>query len=316
MSAFDPDFRDLRQRLAQARQAAATAPTPGGSTSKTEPTPGPQMLGRYRVDRVLGRGSMGVVYLGSDTKIGRTVAIKTLALAEEFEEGDVEAVKARFFREAETAGRLSHPNIVTVYDAGEDGELAYIAMEYLQGDDLIAHTRADALLPLAESMEVIAKCADALAYAHSQRVVHRDVKPANIVYDARRGELKITDFGIARITDASRTKTGVVLGTPSYMSPEQLTGQPVDGRSDLFSLGVMLFQLATGQLPFQAESISSLMYRIANEPHPPLRALRRDAPPCLQAIVDRALAKQRTERYQSGVAMARELRSCARMVGA
>jgi serine/threonine-protein kinase len=273
------------------------------------------MLGRYRIEGTLGRGSMGIVYKGSDTKIGRTVAIKTLALTQEFEEGDVEAVKSRFFREAETAGRLSHPHIVTVFDAGEDADLAFIAMEFLQGETLAAYTRPDRLLPIPEAMELIAKCADALAYAHGQRVVHRDIKPANVIYNQRRDELKITDFGIARITDASRTKTGVVLGTPSYMSPEQLTGQPVDGRSDLFSLGVMLYQLVTGQLPFQADTISSLMFRIANEPHAPLRALRPDAPQCLHAVIERALAKSRDQRYQVGSAMARELRSCARMAG-
>ncbi|MCP4043757.1 MAG: serine/threonine protein kinase, partial [Gammaproteobacteria bacterium] len=171
---------------------------------------------------------------GKDPKINRVVAIKTMALSQEFEADELEEVKSRFFREAETAGRLTHPHIVTIFDAGEEHDLAYIAMEFLKGKDLVEYTKPDKLLPLVTTLDLVAKAADALGYAHGNNVVHRDIKPANIMYDAESGSMKITDFGIARITDSSKTKTGMVLGTPSYMSPEQLSGKKVDGRSDLF----------------------------------------------------------------------------------
>lgn len=308
MSGYNPGFRDLPRRLQRARRLEQSI----NAAPSAPPAPKP-VLGRYRIERELGKGAMGTVYLGVDPKIGRTVAIKTMPLSAEFEEGELDAVKARFFREAETAGRLSHPNIVTIYDAGEVQDLAYIAMEYLPGQNLTPYTRLNNLLPLDEAMEVIARCAEALAYAHRRHVVHRDIKPANIMYEARSGTLKITDFGIARITDYSRTKTGMVLGTPSYMSPEQLAGKKVDGRSDLFSLGVMLFQLTTGELPFKAESMAALMHKIANDEPPPLRGLRPEAPPCLQAIVERALAKHPQRRYQDGEALARDLHECVKI---
>jgi len=319
MAEHNPKFRDLEARIKRSKRleevsmlASGARTTPGGTLILDEGE-GVQkpMLGRYRVERELGKGAMGTVYLGTDPKIGRTVAIKTMALSQEFEDNELAEVKSRFFREAETAGRLNHPSIVTIYDAGEEHDLAYIAMELLTGDNLTRYTKLNDLLPLPAVMELIAKCADALAYAHARSVVHRDIKPANIMYDAATGDVKITDFGIARITDSSKTKTGMVLGTPSYMSPEQLAGKKVDGRSDLFSLGVMLFQLATGQLPFQADSMASLMYKIANDPHPSVRGLRPDAPPCLQTIIDKALAKNVDQRFQDGVEMARILRACA-----
>lgn len=320
IAAHNPRFRDVREKI-RALNASWTYPddpAEGGDARASEGgKPGPfcaTMLGRYRIERELGQGAMGVVYLGTDSKIGRTVAIKTMALSQEFEEDDLDAIKQRFFREAETAGRLSHPNIVTIYDVGEEQDLAYIAMEYLGGRNLRAFTRADKLLPLDDVLEIIAKCADTLAFAHARHVVHRDIKPANVMFEPTTGALKITDFGIARITDSSKTKRGMVLGTPSYMSPEQLAGQQVDGRSDLFSLGVMLFQMTTGQLPFRSDSMASLMFKIANEAHPPLRALRTDAPPCLQIIVDKALGKQAESRYQSGSQMARDLRECAKKI--
>ena len=180
--------------------------------------------------------------------------------------------RARFFREAEMAGRLNHPAIVTVYDAGEDQGLAYIAMEYLRGTHLSHFTEAARILPFKNTMLLVARVADALYYAHRQNVVHRDIKPANIMFNPDTDELKITDFGIARLTDTSRTKTGIVLGTPSFMSPEQLEGRPLDGRSDQFALGISLYQLLCGQLPFRAESMPRLMQKIATEPHASVRA--------------------------------------------
>jgi serine/threonine-protein kinase len=243
---------------------------------------------------------MGTVYLGRDPRINRIVAIKTLALTQEFEGGELQAVRERFFREAETAGRLSHPNIVTIFDAGEEHDLAYIAMEYLEGKDLTHYLQPGKPLPVEWVVGVIAKVADALDYAHTQGVVHRDIKPANIMYNEATRSVKVTDFGIARITASSRTKTGMVLGTPSYMSPEQLAGKHVDGRSDLFSLGVTLFEMLTGQQPFGGESLAALMYQIANNRHPEVSDLRPDLPACLSPILDKILHKDPDQRYQSG----------------
>ncbi len=316
MADYNPKFRDLEQRLGRAKAMSETVMLGGGSTH-----PGgtmvlgsgaeKPMLGRYQVERELGKGAMGVVYGGRDPKINRIVAIKTMALAQEFDADELEDVKARFFREAETAGRLTHPNIVTIYDAGEEHDLAYIAMEFLKGKDLVPYTKPDSLLPIAKTMIIVARVAEALGYAHSQNVVHRDVKPANIMYEPESDSVKVTDFGIARITDSSRTKTGMVLGTPSYMSPEQLAGKKIGGQSDLFSLGAMLFQLVCGRLPFQGDSMAQLMFKIANEPHPDILAIRPDVPDCLAAIINRALAKDPDERFHTGEEMAKALRACA-----
>jgi serine/threonine protein kinase len=224
-------------------------------------------------------------------------------------------VKERFFREAETAGRLSHPNIVTMYDAGEEHDLAYIAMEFLKGKDLAPYTKPDNLLPLAKVMDIVAKTADALDYAHGNNVVHRDIKPANIMYEVDTGVVKVTDFGIARITDSSKTKTGMVLGTPSYMSPEQLAGKKVDGRSDLFSLGVMLYQMSTGQLPFTGDSMATLMFKIANETHAGVKTINPELPQCLSDIIDRMLEKDIDKRYARGSEIAADIRRCAEQLG-
>lgn len=267
------------------------------------------MLGRYQVENELGKGAMGIVYLGKDPKIGRVVAIKTMALSQEFEGGALDDARARFFREAETAGRLQHQNIVTIFDAGEEHDLAYIAMEFIKGGDMEEYCQADTLLPVPTVLSMVARVAEALHYAHQQGVVHRDIKPANIMCNIAADTVKVTDFGIARITDSSKTKTGVILGTPSYMSPEQVAGDKVDGRSDLFSLGVMLFQLLTGQLPFQADSLARLMYMIANEPAPDIRTLRPELPLRLALTVAKALNKQASLRYQDGGQFAADLRT-------
>ncbi len=319
MAEYNPKFRDLEQRLAQAHAMSETVILGGGGGGRTNASTmvlgregiSKPMLGRYEIEKELGKGAMGVVYQGKDPKIGRVVAIKTMALAQEFEPDELQDVKERFFREAETAGRLNHPNIVSIYDAGEEHDLAYIAMEFLKGKDLVPYTKPDNLLPLPKVMSIIARVAEALDYAHKQNVVHRDIKPANIMYDAQTDTPKVTDFGIARITDSSKTKTGMVLGTPSYMSPEQLAGRKIEGHSDLFSLGVSLYQLACGKLPFEGDSMAQLMYRIANEPHADILSIRPDLPPCLVAIINKSLAKQIEDRYASGAEMAEALRRCA-----
>lgn len=316
MQSNDRRFKDIDARIQRLKEVGETMilgaanPKQGGGEGTVvlegggvKPT-----LGRYEVLSELGRGAMGIVYLGKDPKIQRSVAIKTMRL----DEGDPEQlaeVKARFFREAESAGRLSHPNIVTIYDAGEEQDLGFIAMEVLEGTDLKDHCRKEHLLPLPRTVEIVAKVAEALDYAHGQGIVHRDIKPANIML-MKDGTPKVTDFGIARITASSKTQTGVVLGTPSYMSPEQLAGGKVDGRSDLFSLGVVLFELLTGEKPFQADSIATLLFQIANQPHQSPTKIRPDLPAPFQAVIDRALQKDVRVRYQRGNEMAQDLRGC------
>ncbi len=318
MAEFNLKFRDLEQRLNQAREMSETVILGGGGGRTNTSTmmldkPGVSkpMLGRYEIEKELGKGAMGVVYYGKDPKIGRIVAIKTMNLSQEFEADELQDVKERFFREAETAGRLNHPNIVSIYDAGEEHDLAYIAMEFLKGKDLVPYTKPDALLPLPTVISIIARVADALDYAHKQNVVHRDIKPANIMYDPETDTPKVTDFGIARITDSSKTKTGMVLGTPSYMSPEQLAGKKIQGGSDLFSLGVSLYQLACGKLPFEGDSMAQLMYRIANEAHTDILSIKPDLPVCLAQIINKALSKQNEDRYANGSDFAEALRQCA-----
>ena len=281
----------------------------GGRPRPTAPSRTvPSRLGRYEILHELGKGAMGVVYRARDPMINREVALKSIPLAAEFEGDELEQARTKFFREAEMAGRLSHPHIVTIYDAGEHDGNAYIAMELLRGVHLVEYTDPARLLPPAIAIEIIARLAGALHYAHEQSVVHRDIKPANIMFDASSGELKITDFGIARLTDAGRTRTGVVLGTPSFMSPEQLQGRAVTGHSDLFSLGVTLYQMLTGQLPFRADSMPALMLKIAHEAHPPVRVLRPGLPAGLDEFFDRALAKDPAARFESGAAFAQALR--------
>ena len=311
----DPQFRDVAERKKRSLQMESTivlggkAAAPGG-TMILEGVDQKPTLGRYQIEKELGKGAMGTVYLGRDPKINRVVAIKTMALSAEFEASELKEVKERFFREAETAGRLNHPNIVTMYDAGEEQDLAYIAMEFLQGKDLTQYIGPDKPRPIPWVINVVARVADALAYAHKNDVVHRDIKPANIMYNEADDSIKVTDFGIARITAASKTKTGVVLGTPSYMSPEQLAGKHVDGRSDLFSLGAMLYEMLAGKPPFTGDSLATLMFCIVNEKHPDIKAVRPDTPPCLRAIIDRALQKDAEKRYQTGDEFRQDLLKC------
>jgi eukaryotic-like serine/threonine-protein kinase len=315
MARFDRDNADVQTQLMRAKNLSETvmlgskASHPGGTLllSQGGGVEKP-MLGRYQVEKELGKGAMGVVYQGRDPKIGRIVAIKTLALSAEFEGVELQDARERFFREAETAGRLQHPNIVTIYDAGEEHDLAYIAMEFLGGHDLMAHARPGQLLPVRTVLTIVERVALALDYAHQHNVVHRDIKPANIMYDAATDAVKVTDFGIARITDASRTKTGMVLGTPSFMSPEHLAGQKVTGSSDLYSLGITLFQLLTGVLPLRGDSMAALMYRIANQPAPDVRDFRAELPSALADILHRMLAKAPQDRYPSGKLLAEDLR--------
>jgi serine/threonine-protein kinase len=322
---YNPKFRDIEERMnrakslsetiilggsAQARTNAGTLIMQGGAGAEKP------MLGRYQVEKELGKGAMGVVYGGKDPKIGRVVAIKTMALSAEFEADELQDAKERFFREAETAGRLNHPNIVTIFDAGEEHDLCYIAMEYLKGKDLVPYTKQPNLFPHDKVLSIVERVADALSYAHTMGVVHRDIKPANIMYEPESDTVKVTDFGIARITDSSKTKTGMVLGTPSYMSPEQLAGRKIDGRSDIFSLGVTLYQMLSGRLPFEGESMTQLMFAIANAPHPPIRDYNPALPEWVEPLIDMALTKDFEKRVQTGAAFAEAIRAARKAAAA
>lgn len=322
IAGHDRDFRDVQQKLGRARKLSETVIIGGGGAhaggtlvlDATQQVEKP-MLGRYQVEKELGKGAMGIVYLGRDPKIGRQVAIKTMALSQEFDADELESVKSRFFREAETAGRLSHPNIVQIFDAGEEHDLAYIAMEFIHGHDFTRYTKGNALLKPEDVLRFVADAADALDYAHGNGIIHRDIKPANMMLVEASRTLKLMDFGIARIADASKTKTGMVLGTPSYMSPEQLAGRRVDGRSDIFSLAVTLYQLLSGGLPFQADSMATLMFKIANEPHAPLSVVCPGLPADLAEILDRAMTKDPDLRYPRAGELSAALRRILTQMG-
>lgn len=268
-------------------------------------------LGRYEITKELGKGAMGIVYMGRDPKINRETAIKTIRFTDEYEEDEAQKIQEQFFREAETAGMLSHPNIVTIYDAGEDHDLSYIAMEFLDGHDLKEHSTPEALLPLRDVIQHVADVADALGYAHSKGVVHRDIKPANIML-LKSGVAKVTDFGIARAMASSKTKTGVVKGTPFYMSPEQITGKKVDGRTDIFSLGVVLYELLTGVQPFRADDLTALIYKITSEETESPTDHNPKVPKAVCQIIEKALRKDRDKRYQKAEQMAEHLRIVGR----
>ncbi|MFN3966724.1 MAG: protein kinase domain-containing protein, partial [Endomicrobiia bacterium] len=318
----DPKYKDIQNRIKMLKAAAEGAvfgTTPGvkrtvGETvvleglSAQRPT-----LGRYEIIKELGRGAMGIVYLGRDPKINRTVAIKTLQFEEGLSEEEIKSLKSRFFREAESAGNLTHPNIIRIFDAGEDYDIAYIAMELLEGEDLKKYCDKNNLMPIKKVVDIMLKVTDALDYAHQQGVVHRDIKPANIM-ELRDGSIRITDFGIARIVATSQTQTGTVLGTPSYMSPEQVAGKKVDGRADIFSLGVTFYELLTGEKPFKGDSIATLIYQITNEKHPDPRQYRPEIPECIVNVIDKALKKNPDERYQRAKEMHDDLKKCLEML--
>jgi len=285
----------------------------GGARGKDAPPAKPARrtaIGRYQLEKELGKGAMGVVYLGRDPQTGRHAAIKTLVLDSAVEAEQRAEVKQRFFREAQTIARLHHPNIVALYEAGEEQDLAYLALEFLDGQDLTPWCRSETRLSLTTVLSIGARVAEALDYAHRLHVVHRDIKPANIIYEPESDQIKVTDFGIAVIADPSPGQTGMMRGTPSYMSPEQLAGHTVDGRSDIYSLGVALYELCCGQLPFTGASLAQLMYKIANEPAPDLRDIEPALPPEVVAVIARAMARNPEQRYPRAAALAADLRRC------
>lgn len=269
-------------------------------------------LGRYEILAELGKGAMGVVYRAIDPMLGRPVAIKTVNMSDDPEE--MAEYEARFYQEAKAAGGLNHPNIVTIHDIGKSGNLAFMAMELLEGPELRAIMKPGEPLAPARAVEIAAQVAEGLAYAHQRGVVHRDVKPANIMILPNE-VAKITDFGIARMRQAEvRTQTGVVLGSPRYMSPEQVAGKRAEPRSDIFSLGVILYEMLTGKPAFAGEDVTSVMYQILNVVPPAPSSVNPAVPAVLDFIVAKALAKTADERYADAAELARDLRGCAKQV--
>lgn len=265
-------------------------------------------LGRYEIVSELGQGAMGVVYKARDPLIDRIVAIKTINLSLALDEK--EEYEGRFYQEAKAAGRLSHPNIVTIYDVGKSDDIAYIAMELLEGRELRDILNGGQRLPVDEVLAIVMQVARGLAYAHEKGIVHRDVKPSNIMV-IHEGHAKITDFGIARMASAGvRTQTGMVLGSPKYMSPEQVMGKLTDQRSDIFSLGVMLYEMLTGQPPFIGENVNAIMYQTLNAIPAAPGSMNPMVPDMLNFIVAKALAKGLDNRYQNAKDFADDLRAC------
>ncbi len=306
-------FRDLDVRIPKLRELAGELSL-GKHKDKllgklvisddleTKPT-----VGRYEIIEELGQGAMGIVYKARDPRINRLIAIKTIRFSDDFEDKQVSEVKERFFKEAELAGKLAHPSIISIHDIGEDYELTYMAMELLDGKDLDHYCRKENLLPLRKVLDIIADTADALDYAHSHGVIHRDVKPANIML-LLNGTIKVTDFGIAKAGSSSQTKSGIILGTPNYMSPEQIDGKELDGRSDIFSLGSVFYQMLTGSLPFGGKTITELFYQITQAKHPSPRKFNpKVIKPCEQ-LIDKALAKDPDQRFHKAGDFAKYLR--------
>ena len=274
-----------------------------------------ERIGRYEILDELGRGAMGVVYKARDTKIGREVAIKTIRLSDKVDPTEVTALRERLFREAQSAGRLSHPGIVTIYDIEEEDDLAYISMELVDGRTLDAMIASGEAEDLAFVGRVMRLAAAALDYAHSRDIIHRDIKPANLMI-TRDSRVKITDFGIARISSSQLTQTGTVMGTPSYMSPEQVKGDPLDGRSDQFSLAVIAYEMLTGQKPFAGENLTSVMFKIVSETPIEPTALNPRIPPPVQESLLKALSKNPANRYPACAAFAAALTSQIEAAGA
>ena len=309
-------FRDIQQRIETLKSLGEagkqTVVKSNGALLLDEATTRPT-LGRYEIIKELGQGAMGTVYLGLDPKINREVAIKTLSYTN-VDEGKLDEIKERFLREAEAAGRLSHPNIVTIYDVGEEHDMAYMAMELIQGRVLSEYCQKSNLLPVSKALGFVATVAEALEYAHTHGVVHRDIKPDNIIL-VNGNQVKVADFGIARVVSASQTQTGIILGTPNYMSPEQVEGLHVDGRSDLFSLGVVLYELLTGERPFKGDNVAHLMYNIAHTTYSPVNKILPDVPMCCNQIVKKLLVKDPQKRLKSAGKLVRKIEQCLQGLG-
>jgi eukaryotic-like serine/threonine-protein kinase len=271
-------------------------------------------LGRYLIQSELGRGAMGIVYRATDSVLERTVAVKTVNMA--LEQDGADRYEARFYQEARAAAGLNHPNIVTVHDVGKSGDVMFMAMEYIEGVELRSLMGEGQRVGIAQAVSIAAQIAEGLAYAHQRGVVHRDIKPANIMV-VPSGPVKITDFGIARRRAASElTQTGMLLGSPKYMSPEQVIGKRADHRSDIFSLGVILYEMLCGAAPFSGENVTALMYQTVNFVPPPPSSVNSAVPEMLDFIIAKMLAKPVEERYQDANQVASDLRECERQLAA
>ena len=268
-------------------------------------------IGRYQLKEKLPHAEFGVAYRAWDTALAREVLVKLLLVPDGLDRDGWAQLKWRFLQESRAVGRLNHPDVVSVYDAGESGNFVYTVMEYRRDDSLLACTEPEHLLPVAQVLDVAAAVAGILDYAHRRWVIHRDIKPRNILYDKASGRVRLTHFGLARLVDSTRTRTGVVLGQPSvYMSPEQLSGKKVDHRTDIYSLGMTLYQLLTGTLPFQAGSLVELMAEIAYKPPPPVDSLRPELSVRVADLVDQALNKQPAERFATARKMGKAIARC------
>ncbi len=290
---------------ADTTQPMAVATEAAGTTAALAPPI--THLGRYEVMARLGEGAMGTVYKAHDPLLDRLVAIKTVNL--NLPREDLAEYEARFYQEARAAGGLSHPNIVVIHDIGKTDQVAFMAMEYLEGRELRTILSQRGSLPVEDAVRIGAQVAEGLAYAHGRGVIHRDVKPTNIMV-GRDGHAKITDFGIARMrTSELKTMTGMILGSPRYMSPEQVSGKRADHRSDIFALGVVLYEMLTGQPPFQADTVHGVMYQTMSANPPAPSTLRQSIPPILDFVVAKALAKAPEARYQDARELAEDLRA-------
>ena len=272
-------------------------------------------LGRYEVVRELGKGAMGIVYLAKDPLIGRLVALKTIRVGAHADDDETKEFQQRFIREAQAAGILNHPAIVTVHDIGrtKQTDTSFIAMEYVEGQNLKEVLSQGRALSFEQIADIVAQVAEALDFAHAKGIVHRDVKPANIIL-IEGNRAKITDFGIAKIASgaANLTTTGQFLGTPNYMAPEQIKGAPVDGRTDIFALGICLYECLTRRKPFGGDSLTSISYKIVHEPFPPLHEINPQIPEAIEEVVAHCLAKDPTKRYQRARDLATALRAVLR----
>lgn len=310
------DPADTGAGLRAGRGAGASTAPAATRTAIRLPLRAGQVFARYRVLNDLGRGAMATVYRAADENDGRIVALKVLSLAEDWPEDRRAEARLRLLREADAVGRIDHPDIVRVYEAGEFGGLVYLALEFVEGVSLAVHAGQGRLLPPRMVCEICARVGEVLNFAHQRGVIHRDIKPANLIFDQANRRIRVMDFGVARFVDSQATRTGIVLGSPSYMAPEQLEGIKVDGPADQFSLGVTLFQLLTGQLPFRSDTIPGLMYAIIHDPHPPLATIRPDLPADLGRIIDRAMAKEPAARFDSALEFALAVRDVGRTIPA
>src|SRR3954466_10333471 len=270
--------------------------------SANAPVPELKTLGRYNLERTLGKGAMGVVYEGVDPRLGRRVAIKTI-LKSHLDADTAKEYSMRFVREAQAVARLNHPHVVQVFDFGEEGDIAYLVMEFIKGKELKAFFDANERFDLKEAVRIMGELCDALDFAHAAGIIHRDIKPANVMIDAQ-GRTKLTDFGVARVQDSDktsveRTQAGTMVGTPAYMSPEQITGGNIDKRTDVFSAGIILYQFLTGEKPFTGSGAWTIAKKIIQEEPPLPSSLNNAVTPLFDAVVNRALAKNPDQRFQS-----------------